>query len=287
MKTSQNTLRIVPTTILALMCVYFLLPIVWLVIAATKDNQGLFSSTGSTFWFGQDFHLIDNVKGLFTHDNGIYWRWLGNSILYSFAGGIGATAVAILAGYGLAKFRFRGRATASAVLLGSVMIPSTALVIPTFLLLANVHLTNTIWAVILPSLLSPIGIFLMRVYAGESIPDDVIDAARMDGAGEWRILLRVVLPMLTPAVITVLLLSVVNTWNNFFLPLVVLTSPDKLPVTVGLQGWQTQSASAAASGGQLWSLITTGSLVSIIPLVIAFLSLQRYWRGGLTLGAVR
>ncbi|WP_432968777.1 carbohydrate ABC transporter permease [Dactylosporangium sp. CA-233914] len=279
--------RLAASLVLTLMCLYFLLPIYWLVVASTKDNSGLFAGSSGSLWFDSRFHLFDNLSALVSYDDGIYLRWLGNSLLYAFAGGVGATAIAVLAGYGLAKFDFRGRGFASAVLLGSITIPLTALVIPTFVLLSSAGLINTVWAVILPSCLSPIGVFLMRVYVQDSVPNEIIESARVDGAGEWRILLRVALPLLRPAVVTVLLLSAVGTWNNFFLPLAVLTSPELLPVTVGLQGWQTQSAGAASAGGQLWSLITTGSLVSIVPLVIAFLSLQRFWRGGLALGAIK
>jgi len=192
----------------------------------------------------------------------------------------------VLAGYGFAKYKFRGRNLFFAMLLGSVMVPLTALVIPTFVLLARFHLTNTIWAVILPSLLNPFGVYLMRVYAQDAVPDEMLDAARIDGAGDIRTFFSVALPLLKPAVVTVLLLSVVGTWNNYFLPLAVLSDTKLLPVTVGLGAWQAQSTSGAA-GSQLWNLVVTGSLISIIPLIISFLVLQRYWQSGLSLGSLK
>ncbi|WP_413452490.1 carbohydrate ABC transporter permease [Georgenia phoenicis] len=269
--------------LLVLAC-YFVLPLWWLVAGSTKSNAGLFS--GSPLWFGEDMSLVQNLTDLGTHNGGIYWRWFGNSFLYALTGGIGATVLATLAGYGLAKYRFRGRGLFFAMVLGSVMVPLTALVIPTFVLFTEIGIVNTRWAVILPSLLSPIGVYLIRVYTQDAVPDETIDAARVDGAGELRVFFQVVLPLLRPAVITVLLLCIVATWNNFFLPLAMLQDPNLLPVTVGLNRWQALS-NAGAGGEQVWNLIVTGAFVSVIPLVLSFLTLQRYWQGGLSLGSVK
>jgi multiple sugar transport system permease protein len=143
-----------------------------------------------------------------------------------------------------------------------------------------------VWAVILPSLLSPLGVYLMRVYTQDAVPDEMLDAGRVDGAGELRLFAQVSLPLLRPAIVTVLLLTVVATWNNFFLPLAMIQNPDLLPVTVGLNNWQALS-NAGSGGEQVWNLIATGAFVSIIPLIIAFLSLQKYWQGGLSLGSLK
>ncbi|MEV0569472.1 carbohydrate ABC transporter permease [Dactylosporangium sp. NPDC050588] len=270
--------------LLILVC-YFLVPVWWLVVASTKNAEGLFAGDGALWFSG--FHLADNLRHLITINNGEYLRWLGNSLLYASAGGIGCTIVSVLAGYGFAKFDFRGRNIVFAMVLGSVMVPLTALVIPTFVMMSNAGLTDTIWAVILPSLLSPFAVYLMRVYAAASVPDELLDAARIDGAGELRTFVRVALPLMRPGVVTVLLLSVVSTWNNYFLPLTMLSSSKLYPLTVGLGLW-TQLASSNNGGGEsLWNLIITGSLVSIVPLVIAFLTLQKYWQSGLAAGSVK
>jgi multiple sugar transport system permease protein len=273
-------------TFLVLLVLYFALPLWWLVVASTKNIHGLFTGSGGPLWFDSKFDLVANIEQLFTQNGGIYWRWLGNSFLYAFVGGIGATVLSVLAGYGFAKYRFRGRNLYFSLLLGSVMVPLTALVIPTFVLLSSMGLTNTIWAVILPSLLSPFGVYLMRVYAQDSVPDELLDAARVDGAGDLRTFVSVALPLMRPAIVTVLLLSTVATWNNYFLPLAVLSDTKLLPVTVGLGQWQAQSTSGAA-GSQLWNLVITGALISIVPLVVSFLSLQKYWQGGLSLGSLK
>jgi len=265
---------------------YFVTPLWWLFVAATKSNSGLFASSSSPLWFADEFSFVENVRQLATYQGGIYFKWLGNSFLYALAAGVGATALSLLAGYGFAKYRFRGRNAAFALLLGSVMVPLTALVIPTFVLLAEVELVNTRWAVILPSLLSPLGVYLVRVYAQDAVPDEMLDAGRVDGAGELRLFFQVALPLLRPAMVTVLLLSVVATWNNYFLALTMVRSPELLPITVGLANWQALS-SGGAGGETLWNLVVTGAFLSVLPLVAAFLALQRYWQGGLAIGAIK
>ncbi|MBL7255637.1 carbohydrate ABC transporter permease [Actinoplanes sp. LDG1-01] len=271
--------------LLLALCGYFLVPVWWLLVASTKNAEGLFSGSGA-LWFN-GFHLADNLRDLFTFNNGEFVRWLGNSVLYALAGGIGCTVISVLAGYGFAKYTFRGRNLVFAMVLGSVMVPLTALVIPTFVLMSNVGLIDTIWAVILPSLLSPFAVYLMRVYAAGSVPDELLDAARIDGAGELRTFVRVALPLMRPGVITVLLLSIVTTWNNYFLPLTMLSSSKLFPLPVGIGLW-TQLASSNNAGGQsLWNLIIVGSLVSIVPLIVAFLTLQKYWQGGLSVGSLK
>jgi multiple sugar transport system permease protein len=278
--------RIPLQIVLAVLLIYFLVPFWWVIVNSSKDSAGLFGG-GSALWFAGDIDYLENFRQLFTYGGGIYARWLANSALYAFVGGIGATVLAVLAGYGFAKFRFAGRRVAFSVLLGAVMVPTTALVIPTFVLFAQAGLTNTIWSVILPTLLNPFGVYLMHVYIRDAVPDELMDAARVDGAGEIRTFLQVAVPLMRPAIVTVLLLSVVSSWNNYFLPLVMLSDNRLFPVTVGIGLWQGTASTYGAAGTNLWSIIILGSLVSVIPLIIAFLTLQRYWRGGLAIGSLK
>ena len=166
------------------------------------------------------------------------------------------------------------------------MIPQTALIIPIFLLLSQVGLVDTPCAVILPSLVVPFGVYLMRVYAEQAVPDELLDAARIDGAGEMRIFAAIAMPTDAPGFVTVLLLSFVATWNNYFLPLVVLSTPRLFPLTVGLASWY-QGASAGGGAQALFTLVLTGALVGIVPVALVFLSLQRFWRSGLASGSVK
>ncbi|MGR0321095.1 carbohydrate ABC transporter permease [Agromyces sp. ZXT2-3] len=285
---SPRRTRYIPLqVVLGILMVYFLVPFWWVVVNSSKTSAGLFGG-GSALWFAEDIDYLGNLSQLFTYGGGIYVRWLLNSAMYAIVGGVGATALAVLAGWGFAKYRFAGRRLGFAVLLGAVMVPATALVIPTFVLFAQAGITNTVWAVILPTLLNPFGVYLMCVYARDAVPDELIDAARVDGAGELRVFLQVALPMLRPAIVTVLLLSVVASWNNYFLPLAMLSDNRLFPVTVGIGLWQATASTYGAAGGEsLWSIIILGSLVSVIPLVIAFLTLQKYWQGGLSIGSLK
>lgn len=272
------------TVLVWLAVAYFLLPLVWLMFSATKSNTDLFTSFG--LWFGSEFSLFDNLETLFTIRNGIFARWLLNTVFYAGVSAIGATALAVMAGYAFAKYPFPGRSGLFAAMLGTIMIPMTALAIPTYLIFSSFGITDTPLAVIIPSLVSPFGVYLIRVYAAEAVPDELIEAGRIDGAGEFRIFRQISLRLLGPGAITVFLFAVVGTWNNYFLPLVMINTTSLYPVTVGLAQLQAQSTGGGGTQA-LFSTVLTGSLVSIIPLVIAFLFLQRYWQVGLATGGVK
>jgi multiple sugar transport system permease protein len=281
---SARTRRSATLTVLTtLMLVYTLLPLVWLVINATKTQEGLLNSFG--LWFAGDFALFDNIAATFAYNDGTFTRWLLNTLLYVVVGAGGATLLATLGGYGLAKFDFPGKKAVFATVIGAVAVPGTALAVPTFLMFAGMGLTNTPWAIIIPSLVSPFGLYLMWIYSADSVPKEILESARVDGSGEFRTFFRISLPLLAPGFITVLLFNVVATWNNFFLPLIMLKDPDWYPLTLGLYTWNEQ---AATTGGEaVFNLVITGSLLTIIPLVAAFLLLQRYWQSGLAAGSVK
>ncbi|MEU0562404.1 carbohydrate ABC transporter permease [Dactylosporangium sp. NPDC006015] len=271
------------TAACSLMLVYSLLPLVWLLINATKTQDGLLSSFG--LWFADDFAFLGNVADTFTYDGGIFTRWLLNTLLYVVAGAGGATLLAALAGYGLAKFDFPGRRAVFAVVLGAVAVPGTALAVPTFLMFSGLGLTNTPWAIIVPSLVSPFGLYLMWNFAGDSVPDELLESARVDGAGELRTFFSIGCPLMAPGAVTVLLFNVVATWNNYFLPLIMLKDPDWYPLTLGLKSWNQQATTAG--GEAVFNLVITGSLLTIVPLIAAFLLLQRFWQSGLNAGGVK
>lgn len=264
--------------------IYFVVPLIWLFVSSTKNNGDLFTTFG--LGFGNSFDLFQNIGSLFTFQGGIFWEWMRNTLIYAVISAVGAAALATACGYALAKYRFRGKGIVFGLIIGSIMVPLTALALPTYLLFAAANLTDSMWAIILPSLVSPFGVYLMRVYAADSVDDSLLEAARIDGAGELRIFFTIGARLLAPGIVTVVLFQLVATWNNYFLPLIMLNTPGLYPVTVGLAQWQ---ASAAAGGGAqvLFSTVLTGSLVSIIPLIVAFLFLQRYWQSGLATGGVK
>lgn len=274
---------VVLNILMTVMLLYALLPLFWLVVNSSKTQAALFSTFG--LWFGGKFALWSNIHQVFTYDNGIFVRWFANTVLYVVAGAGGATLLATLAGYGLAKYDFPGKRAVFAVVLGAVAVPGTALAVPTFLLFSKLHLTNTPWAVIVPSLVSPLGLYLIWVYAAEAVPTEILEAARIDGAGEFRTFLVISSRLLGPGMVTVALFTVVATWNNYFLPLIMLSQPNWYPLTVGLNLWNSQ---ASTIGGEaVYNLVITGSLLTVIPIMAAFLYLQRYWRSGLAAGSVK
>ena len=272
------------TAFLFIPLVYTMLPLLYLLIASTKTQPDLFETFG--FAFGHSDALWQNIRTVFTFQGGIFGRWLLNTALYSGVSAVGATALCSAAGYAFARYEFRGRNVLFAVVLGAVMIPQTALTIPIFLLLSKIGLVDTPLAIILPSLVFPLGVYLMRVYVEQAVPVDLLDAARLDGAGEMRVFATIALPLITPAAVTVLLLAFVATWNNYFLPLVMLSTPSLYPATVGLASWYS-TASAGGGSQALFPLVMTGSLVAILPVLLAFLCLQRFWQGNLAAGGVK
>ena len=170
----------------------------------------------------------------------------------------GATLLATVAGYGMAKFSFPGKRAVFAIVLGAIAVPGTALAVPTFLMFSQVGLTNTPWAVILPSLISPFGFYLIWTYASEAIPTELLEAARMDGAGEFRTFFTISLRLLAPGVVTVALFAIVATWNNYFLPLIMLSDPTWYPLTVGLSQWSAQATGVGAQPIFNWVLYGYG-----------------------------
>ncbi len=264
--------------------VYFLTPLLWLLIASTKTNAGLFSSFG--FWFDKQNNLLQNLHDLFARDNGAFGMWIRNTAIYALSASIGSAIISAMAGYAFAQYRFAGRGLLFGIVLGSVFVPSTVFAVPLFMLASQTGLSNSLLAVILPAFANPFGVYLMRIYAEQAVPPDLVDAARVDGAGELRIFATIVLRLIAPGFVTVLLFAFVNAWNNYFLPLLVLSKSDLYPLTVGLAYWNSLSILPGESQ-VLYSLIVTGSVVAILPVMLVFLFLQRYWQGGLSLGSIR
>ena len=164
-----------------------------------------------------------------------------------------------------------------------VLVPPVVLAVPQYLLLAKFGLTDTYWSVLLPSVLSPYGIYLARIYAMSAVPDEVIESARVDGCREGRLFAQIAVPMMVPGLVTVFLFQFVAVWNNFLLPFIMLSDENKFPITVGLYTLLNRGSTAPA----LYSLVVTGSMLSVIPLIILFLALQRYWRTDIASGAVK
>lgn len=272
--------RVVAGVILLVGTIYFLMPVYWLVAASTKTTTQLYSTPG--FEFAQN-HLWDNLTTLTQYDGGIFWRWLLNSGIYSGVGSILMAAISVLTGYALAIYRFRGRSALIGIVMGSMLVPQTVLAQPVYLLVVELGLNNTYWGVLLPSIVYPFGVLLAFVFAQQAIPREVIEAARLDGAGELRTFLSIGVRMMIPGSVTILLFAFIGSWNSYLLPLLVLNDARLMPITVGLAGWN--QASITIPG--LQSLTVVGAMVSVLPIVLVFVVLQRYWKNGLALSGGR
>jgi len=272
--------RVSAMVVMGVFTLYFLVPIWWLLVAASKDRSQF--NTTNPLWFA-DFNLFENIGNLIAYRDGVFLKWMLNSALYAGLGALIGTIIAGMCGYALAKYEFPGRELIFNVVLGGVLVPATALALPLFLIFSQISLTNTFWSVFLPSLVSPFGVYLARIYASASVPDELIEAARLDGAGEVRTFFTVSVRMMVPALVTVFLFQFVAIWNNFFLPLIMLRDETLFPVTLGLYAWNSQVNQIPV----LRDYVLIGALLSIIPLIIIFLLLQRFWRNGLSAGSVK
>jgi len=260
-------------TFLVVFAIYFLAPYFWLVVSATKTGRDLVTTFG--LWFAPHFNLFANLQLVFTIDHSIFVQWLLNTLIYAGIGSVIGTVFACMAGYAMAKYSFPGRTFIFSLVLGSVLVPSMTLALPLFLMMSKVGLTNTYWSVLLPSIVSPFGVYLSRIYTAASVPDELLEAARMDGAGEFRIFATIAMRLMMPAQVTILLFQFVAIWNNYFLPLIMLSNENLFPLTVGLKNW----------GAPI--LVLPGALVATIPLLLSGIFLQRYWRSGLGAGSVK
>lgn len=260
--------------------VYFLAPVYWLVVASTKSASSLFTTPGFSFAEPQ---LLDNLAELSGYDDGIFWRWVLNTVVYSVVGSVLTVLVCAACGYALAMYEFRGKRVVVGAILASLLVPGTVLAQPTYLLVVQLGLNNTYAGVLLPSLVYSFGVLLCMVFAQSSVPRELLEAARLDGAGELRIFVSIGLRLMSTGLVTVLLFAFLGSWNNYLLPLLVLTDQELVPLTVGLTGWSQSSITIPG----LQVLVVTGSLVSVVPVVAVFLGLQRFWRSGLTAGGVR
>lgn len=270
-----------PTVLLLLGAFYCLMPVAWVAIAATKGPTDLF--TTFSFWPSFNGGLAYNVTHLFGFRDGIFWQWGLNSLLYAGVGALLSVVLSVTAGYALAKYRFRGREAIFRCILASVLVPQITLAVPQYLLMSKMGLAGSYWSVLLPSIISPYGIYLSRIYASAVVADDMLEAGRIDGAGEYRLAWSIGMPPMIPGMVTIFLLQFVAIWNNFLLPYIMLSDDRHFPMTVGLFSMLNQGSSQPA----LYSLVIMGAFLSVLPLIALFLFMQRYWRLDLVSGGLK
>ncbi len=272
--------RAVVNVLVLLAVLYCLGPLLWLLMASTKNAEALFASN---LFSTEGFALLGNIRQLVTEADGVYLRWYANSLLYAFVGAAVAALLSVAAGYVFDKFAFRGKRALFALVLVSVMVPPTVLALPMYLVASTLGVVDSIWAILIPVLFNPFGVYLARIFSQGYVPDAVVEAARVDGASHLRTFSSIGLRLMAPGYVTIFLFQLTAIWNNFMLPLVMLSDTDLYPLSLGLYTWNSQATITPL----YYQLTIIGSLLALVPLVVAFLFLQRFWRSGLTAGSVK
>jgi multiple sugar transport system permease protein len=289
MRIAGLSLRLV---VLAAFALFFVAPMVWLLLAPTKTDGGLVSS--GPFSFGSFHQVAEAWRHLDAFSDHLFRKWIGNSLLYSFSATAIVLVTAIPAGYGLAFGDFPGRRLVLSLTLIVMIMPAAALVLPIFLELNSLHLIGNALSVILPFSFFPFGVYIAYIYYSTALPPDLLDAARIDGCGEWLAFWRVALPLAKPIVALVFFFSFVADWNNFFLPYTVLADSAQYPIQVGLSDLLSSTPSfnpAVGGGGQQVNIfrpeLALATLLAVVPVAIVFVLSQRALVRGLVGGAVK
>lgn len=280
--------RVLVYVLLAFFAVFFVLPLVWLLLAPTKSPLALL--TENPFAFGSLATLGENFHYLSQFQNGIVWTWLGNAAFYTVAALALTLIVSIPAGYALALVDFRLRRPLLIVTLVVMLIPNTALVLPIFLELSAVRLIGSPLAVILPFSFFPFGVYLAYIYFATSVSRDLLDAARIDGASEFRVFWGVAMPLAAPVIALVGFFNFVGNWNNYFLPFVMVPGR-RAPIQVGLAELLSNvplfNPTSAGSVTIELPTLALATIVSVAPVLIIFLFSQRFLVEGMTAGGTK
>lgn len=273
--------------LLAAVVLFFGLPMLWLLIAPSKGAAEL--ATASPLSPGSWSGYVEASTHLLDYSGGILVRWFTNSLVYSLASVVLGLATAVPAGYALATFAFPGRSVLLFLTLVMMIVPPAALILPLYLEMSALRLTNTPWSVILPLAFYPFGVYIIFLFTDSSLPESILEAARLDGCGEWGIFFRIFLPLARPAVVLVAFFAFVASWNAFFLPYIMLSSADLATMQTGLQ--LLVANTGAVTGVNFTGLpikapeVALAALVSVLPILLIFAFAQRHLVAGQTAAA--
>ncbi|MGQ8774102.1 carbohydrate ABC transporter permease [Serratia sp. NA_112.1] len=268
-----DTGKLVIYLLVSLFASLSLFPFYWSALLATQDTRSIM---GMSLRFGS--HLLENYQGL--EQQVPFTRALLNTLYVTAMATLTSVLVSAAAGYAFSVYQFKGKKVLFTTLMLTMMVPSVVNLVPYFFVIKSVGLLDQFAAVWLPAGVNIFGIFLVRQYVSSSLPSEILDSARMDGLNELQIFLRIGLPLMRPALLTVAIVVVVDTWNNFMLPLVALQSPDKQILQLVLRSLSGATATP-------WNLVMTGSFLAIVPLLIAFIFSSKQMMESLTRGAVK
>ncbi|MFF1933741.1 carbohydrate ABC transporter permease [Streptomyces sp. NPDC058228] len=260
---------------LVMMALWFVLPILWAVISSFKPRGDIFSYPPKLL---PATTTLENYGNLL--DGNPFWHWYAMSIIVGLLSTVVSVAVCALAGFGFAKYRFRGKNVLFDVVFSSLAIPLAVIVVPLFILMVKMGLTNPYFALIVPWVAPAFGIFMMRQFIGQAIPDELMEAARLDGCSEFMIFWRVVVPLVRPALGAMAVWSFISAYNSFLWPLIIVNSPNNYTLPLGLN-------TLFATQNRAYDLVLAGSVLATIPTIVVFVALRRQLIDGLTAGAVK
>jgi multiple sugar transport system permease protein len=269
--------------------VFCVIPLVWLVLAPTKTDHQL--QHDHPLSFGSLANMGVAWQHLADYNDGVMYKWMLNSVYYTLVPMILSVAVALLAGYALATMTFRGRKLILIATLLAMVLPPTAVVLPLFLEINAVHLTNTAASVILPAAFYPFGVYLTFIYFATSLPKEILEAARMDGCSEVRTFVHIALPLAKPVVALIAFFSFVANWNNYFLPYVMLSEESRYNLPVGLGSLMASSPALKRTGGSILPInypeVAMAGLIVVVPVALLFIFFQRFLVAGVLSGATK
>lgn len=288
--------KIISVIIIAVLAFAFAFPLYWIIIGSFKTSAAINSATPQ--WWPQEW-VLDNYRKLFSKQTAALWefnipltsisfagptvpaaiRWLLNTIFMAVAAMILTCITSAMAGYALAKKRFVGRTLLFSLIVCAMALPKQVILIPLLREMASLELYNTIWAVIFPIVGWPFGVFLMKQFA-EGIPGEMMEAAKIDGAGEWKTFYTIALPLIKPGIGALAIFTFINSWNDYFMQLIMLTSTKNLTISLGIAKLQAENATD-------FGLIMAGAALAAIPIIVVFLIFQKYFTKGITMGAVK
>lgn len=288
--------KVISVAVIIILAIAFAFPLYWIVTGSFKTAQAINATTPQ--WWPSEW-VLDNYQKLFSKQTAPLWtigipfteitfsgpvvpaaiRWLVNTIFMAVVA-MGLTcATSAMAGYALAKKRFIGRTLMFSLIVCAMALPKQVILIPLLREMSSLKLYNTIWAVIFPVVGWPFGVFLIKQFA-EGIPGEMIEAARIDGASEWKTFSQIALPMIKPGIGALAIFTFINSWNDYFMQLIMLTSTENVTISLGIAKMQAENSTD-------FGLIMAGAAVAALPIIIVFLIFQKYFTKGITMGAVK
>ena len=270
---TSTAYKVFAVVILIMLAIFFLFPLYWIVTGSFKSAIAINAKV--PVWFPMN-PTMGNYDKLFAKPA---FLWLFNIVFISAMAMILTCITAALAGYALGKKRFYGRTILFTIIICAMALPKQVIVIPLAQEMKLLHMSDTLWAVILPTVGWPFGVFLMKQFS-ETIPNEILEAARVDGAGELKTFFSVVFPMIKPGIGALAIFTFVNTWNDYFLQLVMLTSEEKWTLPLAIANMQGEMSSD-------FGLIMAGAALASIPIIVVFIAFQKYFTQGIAMGAVK